>query len=73
MPLGITAEEAAYFLFLLKQDIEMFGGLEEIKTKRFAKNIDFEGLMTQLKIIAEIGDKAEDCKICFQHMQDTNK
>ena len=73
MPLGITAEEAAYFLFLLKQDIEMFGGLEKIKTKRFAKNIDFEGLINQLNIIAQIGDKAEDNKLCFWHTQDTNK
>lgn len=56
MPLGINADEAAYFLFLLKQEICMFGGIENIKAKRFAKNIDFEGLMKQLEIIAQIGD-----------------
>ncbi len=73
MPLGITAEEATYILFLIYQDIELFGGLENIKTKMFAKNIDFESLINQLKIIAQIGDKAEDNKLCFWHTQDTNK
>lgn len=55
MPLGINAAEAAYLLFLIEQEIEMFGGIENIKTKKFAKGIDFECLITQLQIIAQIG------------------
>ncbi len=60
MNLGITAEEAAYLLTLIKEDIWTFGGIDKIKEKKFAKKIDFDSLIKQLQIIAIIGDKAEE-------------